>query len=62
MPDVTTGTWYSLSLQVAGGQVTASINGTQVAQVTNSAYGQGLAGIESSWSDVQYNDFSVAAS
>jgi O-glycosyl hydrolase len=62
VPGVTAGTWYSLSLQVAGGQVTASINGTQVAQVTNAAYGQGLAGIESNWSSVQYNDFSVAAS
>jgi Glycosyl hydrolase family 59 len=58
---ITTNTWHTLALEASGTEITASIDGTQVAQVTNTSYGNGLAGIESNWSEVQYNNLTVTA-
>jgi hypothetical protein len=58
---ITPGTWHALALQAGGSELTASVDGTQVAQVQNTAYGSGLAGIESDWSPVQYSDFTVTS-
>lgn len=56
---VTTSTWHTLSLAANGSQITASIDGTQVGQVTDSTYPAGLAGIESNWASVQFNNLTV---
>lgn len=57
---MTTGTWQTISLAAKGTQLTATINGTQVAQVTDPTYQSGLAGIESNWSSVQFNNLTVS--
>jgi hypothetical protein len=56
---VTPGTWCPIALNLTGNQLTASVNGTTVAQVTSSVYQSGLAGIESNWASVQFKDLSV---
>jgi hypothetical protein len=52
-------TWHTISLAAAGNQLTATVDGTAVAQVTNAAYAAGLAGIESNWTRVQFNGLTV---
>jgi hypothetical protein len=52
-------TWHTISLAAAGDQLTATVDGTAVAQVTNSAYATGLAGLESNWTRVQFNGLTV---
>jgi O-glycosyl hydrolase len=56
---ITPNTWHTISLAATGDQLTASVDGTAVAQVTNSAYATGLAGIESNWTRVQFNGLTV---
>ena len=51
--------WHTISLAANGTQLTASVDGTAVAQVTSSAYSAGLAGIESNWAPVQFNSLTV---
>ena len=52
-------TWHTISLAANADQLTATIDGTAVAQVTSSAYAAGLAGIESNWAPVQFNSLTV---
>ena len=61
--DVQAGRWYTLTLVVEGARVEGFIDGRSVVNTT-SARGQqsGWAGIGSSWTHVQFDDFSVAAS
>jgi hypothetical protein len=56
---VTTGTWQTISLAASGTRLTATVNGTQVAQMTDPTYTSGLAGIDSNWSSVQFNNLTV---
>jgi hypothetical protein len=51
--------WHTISLAANGTQLTATIDGTAVAQVTSSTYAAGLAGIESNWAPVQFNSLTV---
>lgn len=55
------GNWHSLSLSFQGTTLTASIDGSTVSTATapTSAPSAGLAGLESSWDNVQYTNFSV---
>ena len=61
--EVQVGRWYTLTLVVEGERVQGWIDGRSVVNTT-SAKGQrsGWAGIGSSWSYVQFDDFSVSAS
>jgi len=54
-----TNTWHTLSLAAQGSQITVSVDGTQVDQVSDSTYTAGLAGIESNWTSVQFNNLTV---
>jgi hypothetical protein len=57
---ITTGTWHTLSLLAQGTALTASIDGTVVAtQTLKTAYISGQAGIESSWTPVQFSGLTV---
>jgi len=52
-------TWPTISLAANADQLTATIDRTAVAQVTSSAYAAGLAGFESNWAPVQFNNLTV---
>ena len=54
------GTWHPISLRLSGRRITASVDGHAVGAVTSSAYGSGLAGIESSYASVQFTDLTVS--
>lgn len=56
---ITPGTWYPIALTLNGNQISASVNGSTVTQVTSSLYASGLAGIESSWDLVQFTGLTV---
>jgi hypothetical protein len=56
---ITQNAWHAISLAANGTQLTASVDGTAVAQVTSAAYSAGLAGIESNWAPVQFNSLTV---
>jgi hypothetical protein len=56
--------WHHLSLSMSGSTITASVDGTQVADVANSTWTSGPAGLEagaftSSWPHVQYSHLAV---
>jgi hypothetical protein len=59
VPGITTGTWHTISLAASGQQLTATVDGTVVAQVADPAYSAGLAGIESLWTPVQFDNLTV---
>jgi hypothetical protein len=56
--------WQHLSLGLSGSTITASVDGVQVARVTNAAWTSGLAGLEAgaltgAWPQVQYSHLLV---
>jgi hypothetical protein len=53
-------TWHRLTLDVTGSTLTPGIDGEPVATVTSTSFGSGLAGIESNWSHVQYDNLTVS--
>ena len=57
--EVKAGTWYRLGLQVQGGAMKGFIDGRQVVSTPVDWLGAGWAGMGSSWSYVQFDDFSV---
>ena len=52
-------TWHTLTLDFKGRTIRATIDGTQVAEVTDSTYAAGLAGVGSGWNRVEFDDFDV---
>jgi hypothetical protein len=55
-----TGTWHNLALGFQGSTITATIDGTTVATVTNSSYSGGQVGLGTAgYYPVEYSDFSV---
>ena len=54
------GTWHAIALRLSGRRITASVDGHAVGAVTSSAYGSGLAGIESSYAPVQFTGLAVS--
>lgn len=61
-----TGTWHRLSLAMSGRAITASVDGQQVASVSDSSWTSGLAGIEAgaftgSWPQAQYSGLSITS-
>jgi len=57
--DVAPDSWHSLKLRLNGGSITAMIDGRQVASVTDSTHRTGMAGLGSSFSYVDFDNFSV---
>ena len=60
------GRWHRMVLALAGGAITASVDGQRVATVTDSAWTGGLAGIEAgaftaTWPQAQYANVTVTA-
>ena len=56
--------WHRLSLSMSGSTITASVDGVRVADVANSTWASGLAGLEAgafsgSWPHVQYSHLAV---
>jgi hypothetical protein len=61
-PAPATGTWTAVELSMTGSTLTASVAGTQVAQVSDTTLAHGPAGItDGTWSPVSYQDLSVVS-
>jgi Glycosyl hydrolase family 59/Concanavalin A-like lectin/glucanases superfamily len=61
-----TNSWHQLALSMDGNMISASVDGTQVASVSSSAWTSGPAGIEAgafshTWPRAQYRDLSITA-
>lgn len=54
-----TGTWHRLGLSARGSTLTATVDGRPVATLSDASWSHGLAGIESNWNRVQYDDLTV---
>jgi hypothetical protein len=48
--------WHALSFKLSGDTLTASIDGQQIAAITNSVYSSGIAGLESNWTNAQFTN------
>ncbi|GIF66780.1 hypothetical protein Ais01nite_48150 [Asanoa ishikariensis] len=56
---VTPGTTYTLSLRVAGGALSGSVNGATVVSATDSTFGSGRIGLVASYASVSFDNVSV---
>lgn len=56
---VTTGTWYTLALDVTGTTVTGFVNGAKVAQATSSTIASGRIGVQASQATGEFDDVVV---
>ena len=56
---VSTGTWYTLALRVAGSSLAGSVDGTQVVQATDATFGSGRIGLVTSYASAVYDDVVV---
>jgi pectate lyase len=56
------GTWHTLSLSISGTAVTGSVDGAQVASVTDSTLTDGMPGIEAGgWYPAYFSNLSVTS-
>ena len=51
--------WTALQLAMAGTSIRASINGVQVAKVTDSTFANGMAALGSGWHPAYFKSFQV---
>ena len=51
--------WTTLQLVTVGTSIRGSINGEQVAKVTDSAFGTGMAALGSGWHPAYFKSFEV---
>jgi hypothetical protein len=51
--------WHTMALSFNGTTIEATIDGKTVTSITDGTYSEGMAGLESSWDQVQYNNFTV---
>jgi hypothetical protein len=57
-----TNIWHTLSLDCNGTTITASLDGTALATVTDGTYTKGNVGLSTSeWNNAQFDNFSVTA-
>ena len=54
-----TGTWHRLELSASGSTLAATVDGRRLATLSGASWSHGLAGVESNWSRVQYDDLTV---
>ena len=59
---VSTGTWYTLRMDVTGSTITGYVNGTQVSSTSNSAYGTGRIGLQTLYAAASFDDVTVSSS
>ena len=52
--------WHTLSLEVAGDSITASVDGKKVASVTDAKFQHGMVAVGSGWHLAYFDDFSIA--
>jgi hypothetical protein len=56
------GTWHTLSLSLSGANITASVDGQQVATLTDSTLSHGIPGIETGgWYPAEFSNLSVTS-
>ena len=53
------GSWHHLALAFRGTSIRATIDGTAVANVTDSRHKQGMAGVGTGWNAAQFDNFAV---
>jgi hypothetical protein len=58
---ITLNHWYKLSLNMSGSKIIGSVGNDHVVSLASSAYKAGLAGVESNYSVVQFNDLKVTS-
>src|SRR2546430_233952 len=58
---VSTGTWYSLQIQVSGTTVTGFVNGVQVGSGTSSTFGSGTVGFATFHATASFDDLLVSS-
>ena len=58
---VAIGTWYTVKLSVVGSQLTAYVNGTMMAQVTDTALTTGGVGLSVESTNAEFDDVVVTA-
>ena len=58
---VTTGTWYSLQIQVSGTTVTGFVNGVQIGSGTSSTFGSGTVGFATFHATASFDDLLVSS-
>ncbi|GHT18117.1 hypothetical protein FACS1894189_5450 [Planctomycetales bacterium] len=56
---VDTKTWHTLTLSMQNDKITASINGKVLCEVTDNSFKHGMAGIGSSFHNVDFDNFGV---
>jgi hypothetical protein len=52
-------TWHRLALSFKGPAIQASIDGTPVANLTDTSHKKGMAGVGTDWNTAQFDNFSV---
>jgi hypothetical protein len=57
---ISTGTWYTLSLQVSGSSISGSVNGTQVGSGSSSAISAGRIGLQTLYASASFDDVAVS--
>ncbi|MDR7280362.1 pectate lyase family protein [Catenuloplanes atrovinosus] len=57
---VTTGTWYTLTLEVSGSTLRGYLNGALVATATDSTFASGRAGLATSYASASFDDVDVS--
>ncbi|MEV0730940.1 pectate lyase [Polymorphospora sp. NPDC050346] len=56
---VSTGSWYTLALEVSGSTIRGRVNGTQFASASNSAISAGRIGLQTVYASASFDDVSV---
>jgi galactosylceramidase len=52
-------TWHTLVLETIGTQIKGYINNQLVTDISNSAYNHGMAGVGSSFNNVDFDNFTI---
>ncbi|WP_433087852.1 family 16 glycoside hydrolase [Dactylosporangium sp. CA-052675] len=56
---VSSGTWYTLGITVNGGSISASVDGTTIATVSNTAIAKGRIGLQTAYSSANFDNVTV---
>lgn len=59
VPAVAPDSWHSIALRLKDNDITATVDGVAVAEVADSTYQRGLAGIGSNWTQIQFNGLTI---
>lgn len=59
---VSTGTWYTLALEVSGSTIRGLVNGSQIASASNSSISAGRIGLQTAYAAASFDDVTVNTS